>query len=81
MNQPATEYPTANFQRDGQMAFFNQGGRPAYLSSLDPVSFKEQAYDLNKVHGKFVGEVVSYLSEIWPEDFNAPRTLWEKVFS
>jgi len=81
VNQPATEYPTANFQRDGQMAFFNQGGRPAYLSSIDPVSFKERAYDLNKVHGKFIGEAVSYLSEIRPEDFNAPRNLWERVFS
>ena len=81
VNQPATEYPTANFQRDGQMAFFNQGGRPAYLSSIDPVQFKERAYDLDKVHGKFIGEAVSYLSEIRPEDFNAPRQLWEKVFS
>ena len=81
VNQPATGYPTANFQRDGQMAFFNQGARPAYLSSIDPVKFREQPYDLNKVHGKFVGEAVSYLSEIRPEDFNAPRRLWEKVFN
>lgn len=81
VNQPATEYPTANFQRDGQMAFFNQGGRPAYLSSIDPVQFQERPYDLNKVHGKFIGEAVSYLSEIRPEDFNAPRALWQKVFN
>ena len=81
VNQHSTSYPTANFQRDGQMAFFNQGARPAYLSSIDPVQFKPSAYDLNKVHGAFIGEAVSYLSEIRPEDFNAPRNLWEKVFS
>ncbi|KAK1925960.1 catalase-like domain-containing protein [Papiliotrema laurentii] len=81
VNQHSTSYPTANFQRDGQMAFLNQGARPAYLSSIDPVQFKPSAYDLNKVHGAFIGEAVSYLSEIRPEDFNAPRNLWEKVFS
>merc|ERR1712059_231183 len=26
------------------------------------------------------GEAVTFLSEIRPEDFNAPRNLWEKVF-
>jgi catalase len=70
-----------NFQRDGAMAFYNQGSRPNYLSSIEPISFKERAYDLNKVHGKFTGEAVAFLSEIRPEDFNAPRALWEKVFS
>lgn len=70
-----------NFQRDGSMAFYNQGSRPNYLSSIEPISFKERAYDLNKVHGKFTGEAVAFLSEIRPEDFNAPRALWEKVYS
>jgi catalase len=73
VNQPMVPYKMGNFQRDGQMAFFNQGGRPNFLSSISPISFKENPYDLNKVHGKFVGEAVSFLSELRPEDFNAPR--------
>jgi len=81
VNQPATGYPMGNFQRDGQMAFYNQGSRPNYLSSIDPIKFQEPKYSLNQVHGKFVGEAVSFLSEIRPEDFNAPRNLWQKVFS
>ncbi|WRT67485.1 uncharacterized protein IL334_004457 [Kwoniella shivajii] len=81
VNAPVCPFRMANFQRDGQMAFFNQGSRPAYLSSIEPIQFKERAYDLNKVHGKFVGEAVSFLSEIRPEDFNAPRKLWQDVFS
>jgi len=72
VNQPVCPFRMGNFQRDGQMAFFNQGSRPNYLSSIEPISFKERKYDLNKVHGKFVGEAVSFLSEIHPEDFNAP---------
>jgi catalase len=55
------------------MAFYNQGSRPNYLSSIDPIQFKAPQYSLNDVHGKFVGEAVSFLSEIRPEDFNAPR--------
>ncbi|KAE8538417.1 hypothetical protein D1P53_004771 [Cryptococcus gattii VGV] len=81
VNQSATPYATGNFQRDGAMAFYNQGGRPAYLSSIEPIKFQERRVNLNKVHGQFIGEAVSYLSEIRPEDFNAPRALWQKVFS
>lgn len=73
VNQPVCPFSMANFQRDGQMAFFNQGSRPNYLSSIEPIKFKEQPYSLNKVHGKFQGEAVAFLSEIRPEDFNAPR--------
>lgn len=81
INQSATPYATGNFQRDGAMAFYNQGGRPAYLSSIEPIKFREKRVNLNKVHGQFIGEAVSFLSEIRPEDFNAPRALWQKVFS
>jgi catalase len=35
---------------------------------------------LNKVHNHFQGDAITFLSEIRPEDFNAPRKLWEKVF-
>jgi catalase len=74
VNQTACPFKMGNFQRDGAMAFYNQGSRPNYLSSIEPISFKERAYDLNKVHGKFTGEAVAFLSELRPEDFNAPST-------
>lgn len=81
VNQPVCPFAMANFQRDGNMAFYNQGGRPNYLSSIDPIKFRDPAYSLNKVHGSFYGEAVAFLSELRPEDFNAPRNLWQKVFS
>jgi len=80
VNQTRVPYRTGNFQRDGNMAFYNQGSRPNYLSSIEPISFRKRTVDLNKLHGHFMGEAVSFLSEIRPEDFNAPRALWEKVF-
>jgi catalase len=80
VNQTRVPYRTGNFQRDGNMAFYNQGARPNYLSSIQPIQFKERTVDLNKLHGYFTGEAVTFLSEIKPEDFNAPRALWEKVF-
>ena len=72
VNQPAPSYQMGNFQRDGSMAFYNQSERPNYLSSLEPITTKKPRYDLNKVHGQFVGEAVSFLTEVRPEDFNAP---------
>jgi len=80
VNASRTAYRTANFQRDGQMAFFNQGSRQDYLSSIQPISFRDRSVDLDKTHGHFSGKAISFLSEIRPEDFNAPRALWEKVF-
>ncbi|KAF2725306.1 CAT1 catalase, partial [Polychaeton citri CBS 116435] len=80
VNQPRVPYRYANFQRDGTMAFYNQGSRPAYLSSIQPIQFRNRTVDLDKVHGHFTGEAVTFLSEIRPEDFNAPRALWERVF-
>lgn len=35
VNRPIV--PVANFQRDGFMAFDNQGSRPNYQSSLEPL--------------------------------------------
>jgi len=69
-----------NFQRDGQMSFYNQGRRPNYISSIQPIEFKKKDYELNKVHNTFVGNAVHYLSELQPIDFEQPRMLWEKVF-
>jgi catalase len=80
VNAPRVPYRMANFQRAGAMCFYNQGSRPNYLSSIEPISFRERSVDLGKTHGHFQGEAVAFLSEIRPEDFNAPRTLWEKVF-
>lgn len=80
VNSTRTKYRFGNFQRDGNMAFYNQGSRPNYLSSIEPISFRNRSVDLDKVHGEFASNAVTFLSEIRPEDFNAPRTLWEKVF-
>jgi catalase len=80
VNSPRVPYRMGNFQRDGPMAIYNQGSRSNYLSSIDPISFRERKVDLNATHGHFIGEAVTFLSEIRPEDFNAPRALWEKVF-
>lgn len=80
VNAPRTGFKYGNFQRDGQMAFYNQGARPAYLSSIEPIKFRSRTVDLDKTHGHFVGDAVTFLSEIRPEDFNAPRALWQKVW-
>jgi len=80
VNQTRTSYHHGNFERDGGMAFYNQGSRPNYLSSIDPIQFRERTVDLDKVHGQFINDKVTFLSTIKPEDFEAPRTLWEKVF-
>lgn len=80
INAPRTAYHFGNFQRDGFMAFFNQGARPSYLSSIDPIQFRNRTVDLDKTHAHFTANAISFLSEIRPEDFNAPRNLWVKVF-
>lgn len=80
VNQSRTPYRAGNFQRDGGMAFYNQGSRPNYLSSIEPITFRERSVDLDKTHGQFTGKAITFLSEIRPEDFNQPRALWEKVF-
>ncbi|KAH7378253.1 peroxisomal catalase-like protein [Pyrenochaeta sp. MPI-SDFR-AT-0127] len=80
VNAPRVPYRFGNFQRDGSMAFYNQGSRPKYLSSIEPISFRSRSVNLDKTHGHFASDAVAFLSEIRPEDFNAPRALWEKVF-
>ena len=56
INAPRTKYRCANFQRDGAMAFFNQGARPNYLSSIDPIHIQDRTLDVDKVHGHFIGQ-------------------------
>lgn len=80
VNAPRTGFKFGNFQRDGSMAFYNQGARPNYLSSIEPIQFRERTVNLDKTHGHFQGNAITFLSEIRPEDFTAPRALWEKVF-
>jgi catalase len=80
VNTPRVNYRMGNFQRDGNMAFYNQGKRPNYLSSIEPMHFRERSVNLDKLHGHFTGNAVTFLSEIRPEDFKAPRALWENVF-
>ncbi|KAF4919171.1 Peroxisomal catalase [Colletotrichum viniferum] len=80
VNAPRNGFNAGNFQRDGAMAFFNQGARPNYLSSVAPIQFKSRTVDLDKAHGHFTGEAITFLSEIRPEDFVAPRALWQKVW-
>lgn len=78
VNAPVCPMRFGNFQRDGSMAFFNQGARPNYLSSIAPIKFKERSVNLDKVHGDFIGDAVSFLSEIRDEDFQFPTQLWQK---
>lgn len=80
VNSPRVPYRMGNFQRDGNMAFYNQGSRPDYLSSIEPISFRKRTVDLSKTHGHFSGYAVTFLSEIRKEDFRFPRELWERVF-
>lgn len=62
------------------MAFYNQGSRPNYLSSIEPIKFHTRSVNIDKTHSEFTGKAISFLSEIRPEDFVQPRALWERVF-
>ncbi|SCZ97951.1 BZ3500_MvSof-1268-A1-R1_Chr7-3g09648 [Microbotryum saponariae] len=69
----------ANFQRDGAMAFYNQGARPNYQSSIQPLLYKPQLYNTAE-HEQFLGGAVQDLSVITELDFVQPRALWQRVF-
>jgi catalase len=62
------------------MSFYNRGARPNYLSSIEPIQFRERSVNLDQTHGYFTGRAITFLSEMGPEDFNAPRKLWLDVF-
>lgn len=81
VNQHIAGYNAGNFQRDGNMAFYNQGARPNYLSSLAPPKLKERTVPLEKIHNEFIGDAVAFLSELQPVDFVQPRALWQKVYA
>lgn len=61
VNAPRTGSKIGNFQRDGQMAFYNQGARPNYLCSIEPIQFRERTVNLDKTHSHFVGEAITFL--------------------
>lgn len=77
VNKPLA--PVANFQRDGPMAFDNQGTRPNYQSSLVPLTYKAKPYEQVK-HETWLGAANTDLSFITELDFEQPRALWQKVF-
>jgi catalase len=82
--------PVANFQRDGAMAFVNQGNRPNYQSSIQPLSYngrpgtlEASANDRQRAakHENFIGTAWRHLSVISELDFEQPRALWSKVWN
>jgi len=78
VNSPLTQ--PANFQRDGAAAFYNQGPRPNYQSSLQTLNYKKNPYDISE-HEQFLGGAVQDLSEVTELDFEQPRDLYERVFT
>ena len=81
VNAPRPSYKMANFQRDGLMAYSNQGSRPNYFASVGPVSTRPvNPSSPEQRHNEFIATATRFLAEIRPEDFNQPRVLWSKVF-
>jgi catalase len=72
--------PVANFQRDGAMAVNNQGNRPNYASTIQPLTYKKNPYELSQHDQQFTGPAISDLSTVTEADFVQPRALWQKVF-
>lgn len=69
----------ANFQRDGRGAFYNQGARPNYKSSIQPLNYKSTTYEISD-HERFIGAAVRDLSQVTELDFEQPRDLYQRVF-
>ncbi|EJT99767.1 catalase [Dacryopinax primogenitus] len=72
--------PVANFQRDGAMAFNNQGSRPNYQSSIQPLTYKKSAYTTAS-HEQFLGASILDLSFMTELDWEQPRALYQKVMN
>ena len=68
-----------NFQRDGSMAFYNQGARPNYLSSIDTVALGKREVNIDTVHAEYSGNAILALTTIKKEDFDQPRDFWLRV--
>jgi catalase len=70
--------PISNFQRDGPMAYNNQGWRPNYQSSLVPLTYKAKPYEQAK-HEKWIGHAnvdLSFITErkllLYPYEYVVP---------
>jgi len=70
--------PVANFQRDGAMAFNNQGSRPNYQSSIQPLTYSKRS-TYSATHEQFLGAAAADLSEVTELDFEQPRALFQKA--
>jgi catalase len=81
VNRPNVPYPMYTMQRDGAMAFENQGARPLHLSSIDPPTLRPRPYDISKTAGYDDGHAISFLSGVSLQDFEQPRALWQRVFT
>lgn len=81
VNQAHPDHKPVNFQRDGAMAFYNQGPRPNYIHSLAPPEFRARQVDIDNIHPDYEGNAIAFLSGVQEEDFVQPRAMWKKVFS
>lgn len=75
VNASKTAHHQANFQRDGDMASYNQGSRHNYFPSIEPTRFRNRSVDLGKLKSQFADQAVSFHFAIRPEDFNNPCAL------
>ncbi|EIW78857.1 catalase [Coniophora puteana RWD-64-598 SS2] len=82
--------PIANFQRDGAMAFSNQGPRPNYQSSIAPLTYQQNKFSIvgcvrdverEVAHENFLAGAYLDLSEITELDFEQPRSLYQTVMN
>ncbi|XP_006456321.1 catalase [Agaricus bisporus var. bisporus H97] len=82
--------PVANFQRDGPMAFVNQGNRPNYQCSFQPLTYAGRPGHMDASvndrerdarHENFINGAWRYLSVISELDFEQPRELWSRVWN
>lgn len=81
VNQPLVPYQIFNFQRDGSMAFYNQGGRPLHLSSIQMPTLQPRSYNIANSAGYDDGHAISFLSGVTMDDFVQPREMYRRVFS
>lgn len=62
----------ANFLRDGSMAFNNQGSRPNFHSTQDPINLPTRYYNDDN-HTTWVGGAVKFVSQPSEIDFDQAR--------
>ncbi|EJD36801.1 catalase-domain-containing protein [Auricularia subglabra TFB-10046 SS5] len=71
--------PVANFERDGAMAVNgNQGSRPNYLSTLEPIKLVQRPY-VDETHQQWTGGAVTALARVTEIDFDWPRIFWKSL--